>query len=375
MTRKAQKGFSLVELMVAILLASITAVVVLHVLTSYQRRTATLLGSNEAQINAAIGLYAIEKEVRMAGAGLTTSVAGPPTNPGGRLCGVLGVNMADDSGDVISSGAPLMPLRIIDGGAGPDTIEILRSDAPTGAAPVRLVQTMASADANISVDGRLGLVDGDLIMIGAPDGSKRCTMTRLGANPTAVGSLWTLQHELADYGANEVAYDVRDAIVNMGRYGLRRFTVLCNDGEIPSATNTCDLGWYDVLSQSIVDPADAELADLQSIAPQIVELQAQYGIAEGNRDTVTSWVNATAADGWEDPDEASSKQIKAVRIALVARAARDGNEVAPDTLVLWDDGDGNEMTLALDADQRRFRYQVLTVVVPLMNVIWADSIS
>lgn len=375
MNRKTQKGFSLVELMIAILLASITAVVVLHVLTSYQRRTATLLGSNEAQINAAVGLYALEKEIRMAGAGLTTSVAGPPSNPGGRLCGVLGVNMADDSGTIISSGAPLMPLRIIDGGAGPDVIEILRSDAPTGAAPVRLVQTMASPDANISVDGRLGLASGDRVMVGAADGSKRCTMTRISANPTAVGSLWTLQHALADYGADEVAYDVRDTLVNMGRYGLRRFTVLCNDGAVPSAANSCDLGWYDVLSQSIADHADATLADLESLAPQIVQLQAQYGIAEGNRDTVTGWVNATAADGWDSPDEVASKQIKAVRIALVARAAREGNEVAPESLVLWDDGAGNELTMDLDEQQRRFRYQVLTVVVPLMNVIWADSIT
>lgn len=375
MRRIPQKGFSLVELMIAILLASITAVVVLHVLTSYQRRTATLLGSNEAQINAAVALYALEKDIRMAGAGLTTAVAGPPANPGGRLCGVLGVNIADDDGNVISSGDdPLMPLRIIDGGAGPDTIEILRSDAATGAAPVRLVQNMSSADADISVDGRLGLTGGDLIMVGAPDGSKRCTMARLTEDPEEVGSLWVLKHGPADFGTDEVAYDVRDAVVNMGRYGLRRFSVLCHDDQPPSAANNCDLGWYDVLSQSIPNHDDATLSDLESLAPQIVQLQAQYGIAEGNRDTVTSWVNATGAT-WAAPSEAESKQIKAVRISLVARAAREGNEVAPASLVLWDDGDGNAFTMNLSAEERRFRYQVLTVVVPLVNVIWADSIT
>lgn len=372
MKRTSQKGFSLVELMVAILLASITAVVVLHVLTSYQRRTATLLGSNEAQINAAVALFSLEKDIRMAGAGLTTPVAGPASNPGGRLCGVLGVNIADDTGATIYSGEPLMPLRIIDGGDGPDTIEILRSDSAAGAAPARLVQTMSAPDADISVDGRLGLAAGDLIMVGAPDGSKRCTMMRLADAPTASGSLWRIKHNLGDFGANEVAYEVRDALVNMGRYGLRRFTVLCNDGALPSEGNNCDLGWYDALV--IPDPADATLADLVSLSPQIVELQAQYGIAEGNRDTVTDWVDATGA--WEDPDEGASKQIKAVRISVVARAAREGNEVAPASLVLWDDdGTDNDRNLVLNDEQRRFRYQVLTVVVPLMNVIWADSIT
>lgn len=373
MKRPSQRGFSLVELMIAILLASITAVVVLHVLTSYQRRTATLLGSNEAQINAAVALFSLEKDIRMAGAGLTTPVPGPASNPGGRLCGVLGVNIADDAGTLIYSDEPLMPLRIIDGGDGPDTIEILRSDSPAGAAPTRLVQTMSAADADINVDSRLGLADGDLIMVGAPDGSKRCTMMRLTdvSSPPA-SSLWTLKHDLGDFGTNEVTYEVRDALVNMGRYGLRRFTVLCNDGELPSAVNNCDLGWYDRLA---FDPDDVELADLVSLSPQIVELQAQYGIAEGNRDTVTSWVEATGSI-WENPDEEQAKQIKAVRISVVARAAREGSEVAPASLVLWDDdGTDNDRNLDLNDEQRRFRYQVLTVIVPLMNVIWADSIT
>lgn len=372
MKHDSQQGFSLVELMIAILLASITAIVVLHVLTSYQRRTATLLGSNEAQINAAVAVYSVEKEIRMAGAGLGTPVGGPAADPGGRLCGDLGINIADNDGGVLSSGAPLMPLRIIDGGVGPDSIEILRSDSQSGAAPARLVQTMASVDADIRVDALLGLSEGDLMMIGAPNGTKRCTMVRIADAPTANDSVWVLEHASGDFGANEVAYEVNDAVVNMGQYGVRRFSVLCNDGAAPSASNNCDIGWYDALD--VPDPADATLAVLNSLAPQIVELQAQYGIAEGNRDTVTSWVDAT--DDWAAPDADEVKQIKAVRLSLVARAARDGNEVAPAALGLWDDeGDDNDRSMALDDAQRRFRYQVLTVVVPLVNVIWADSIT
>jgi hypothetical protein len=39
--------------------------------------------------------------------------------------------------------------------------------------------------------------------------------------------------------------------------------------------------------------------------------------------------------------------------------------------VLWDAGLPSEKSRVLNAAERRYRYQVLTVVVPLINVIWA----
>jgi type IV pilus assembly protein PilW len=367
MTR--HKGFSLVELMIAILLASITAVVVLNVLTSYQRRTATLLGRNEAQINAAIALYSLEREVRMAGFG--------PGTPQGNLC-AAGINLGYD-GTLISDGGPMRPVRIIDGAAGgPDTIELFRSDAVSGAAPSRLVQNMADADANLVVDGRMGMAQGDLLLAGSMAGTKLCTLMQLTAAPAAVGSVWSLAHAAtseyndADF-TTPATYEVLDAVVNMGRYGVRRYGLVCNDDAAPAADNNCDLGWYDGLA--IPDP---DLADIESLAPQIVELQLQYGVSPvGTNPTVNEWVDATGA--WANPGLAAYQRIKAVRIAIVARANREGDEVAPAELVLWDD-DGDASTaadrrvVALDDQQRRFRYQVLTVVVPLINVIWADSI-
>ena len=69
--RHRHTGFSLIELMVAVTLAMITGLVVLQVLANYQTRKLTTAGRNDAQVNAALGLYTIEREVRMAGAGLT----------------------------------------------------------------------------------------------------------------------------------------------------------------------------------------------------------------------------------------------------------------------------------------------------------------
>lgn len=371
MSRFRQTGFSLIELMIAILLASITAIVVLNVLSNYQRRSVALVGRNDAQISAAVGIYAVEKEVRMAGAGLTL--------PNGQLCSV-GVNISYD-GDTVSNGAPLMPLRIIDGGTGPDSVEMIRSDSNFGVAPTRIVATMASSGAELDVDGLAGLAAEDLIMVGAPDGSKICTLMGM-TDATADGSGWDLEHASDTEGAalfnpadpstaftTPMAYDVRDVVVNMGTYGVRRYGVVCNDGLAPTASNNCDLGWYNPLA--IDTPT---LANISSLTPQIIELQAQYGIAPAGSQVVDEWVDATADSGtdWAAPSLANQARIKAVRISIVARGNQDGTEVAPASLVLWDDpGDDNDRVRALGAGERRFRYQVLTVVVPLINTIWA----
>lgn len=366
--RTRHSGFSLVELMIALLLASITAVVVLQVLTNYQARKSTTVGRNDAQMSAAVGLYALEKEVRMSGAGLTI--------PGGQLCNV-GVNLAY-GGAAVSNGATVTPVRIIDGGAGPDTIEVFRSNSDFGAAPTRLVQAMASAVGTLSVDGSAGLTQGDLIMVGAPDGSKICTLMQLSQDPTANGSGWILTHGsgASSYNpadptllfASAVTYDVRDKVINLGRYGVRRYSVVCSDGAAPAATNICDLGSYDALAK----PAPT-LADIASIAPQVIELQAQYGVAPAGSQKVSQWVDATGAT-WAAPALADQRRIKALRIALIARGRREGGPVAPASLRLWE-ADADMGTAAVDrplsADERRFRYQVLSVVVPLINTIWA----
>jgi type IV pilus assembly protein PilW len=367
--RKPNMGFSLVELMIAILLASITSIVVLQVLTSFQARKATTAGRNDAQIGAAVGIYALEKELRMAGAGLTT--------PTGQLC-AAGVNIFFN-GATVADGVPLMPVRVIDGGAGlPDTLEVIRSNSEFGAAPTRLVATMASNTGTLGIDSNAGLTDGDLMMVGASDGSKLCTLMQLTGAPAANGAGWVLTHGsgASDYNpadptaafTNPITYEVRDKVINMGRFGIRRFGVVCSDGAAPAADNNCDLGSYDALAF----PAPV-MADIASIAPQIIEVQAQYGVAPAGSQTVNDWVDATGGT-WAAPSLANQRRIKAVRIALIARGARDGQIVSPASLRLFE-ADAGMGTAAVDraltADEQHFRYQVLSVVVPLINIIWA----
>lgn len=361
-----QRGVSLVELMVAVVIAIITVLVVLEVLAVYDARKRTTSIGNDAEISAATGLFAIEREVRMAGAGLTL--------PNSLACNA-GVNLFFD-GATVSDGAVLAPLRIVDGGAGPDQIRVVRSNADFGPAPATIVTSMAAPDSDLLVDWNGGLAQGDIFLAGSPDGNKICTLMQLTRAPQASGSGFRLEHSSAssDYNPGNpgsafttaIRYDVGDSVTNLGRLGMRTFAVLCGDGAAPGLANACNLVTFDTLAT----PAPPTLADVESIATQVVDLQAQYGVAPANSQTVNAWVDATGGT-WAAPTVANLRRIKAVRLAIVTRGNLEREMVSPATLVLWDAGLATERTIALDNDQRRYRYKVLTVVVPLINVIWA----
>jgi len=99
--RNRNLGLSLVELMVAVTLALITIIVVMQVLSVYEARKRTTTVGNDAQISASVGVFMLDREIRMAGAGLTL--------PSGFAC-APGMNGFYD-GATFSDGAPRAPLR------------------------------------------------------------------------------------------------------------------------------------------------------------------------------------------------------------------------------------------------------------------------
>ena len=361
-----QRGFSLVELMVAVVLALLTVLVVMQVLSIYDARRRTTTAGNDAEISAAVGLFLVERDVRMAGAGLTL--------PSGFACN-LGINIYFD-GDVVSDAAMLMPVLITDGGAGPDTIQVSRSDSPFGVAPATIVKSMPTPSSILTVNSSAGLVEQDLFLVGAPDGNKICTLMQMTQDAQATGNGWNLNHNpgTSDFNppnpanvfTEAIRYDIGDVVVNLGRFGLRSFTVICDDDGVPATDNRCSLVGFDPLAA----PDPLTLADADALAAEVVDFQAQYGVAPAGSQDVDEWVDATGAT-WADPAPADIARIKAVRMVIVTRGNREPVMVSPEQLVLWDAGEPTELVRDLSDEERRYRYKVLTVVVPLINVIWA----
>jgi len=363
--RIAQRGVTLVELMVALVIGSIAALVIQQVVSVFEGQKRTSSGGSDAQVNGAVALFSIEREIRQAGYGLFGG--------DGSLC-PLGINIQYND-RTVSNGGTLRPVVVLDGGAGPDAIEFLRSDTDFAAVPSALVKNMTSASADITTDSAGGLVKGQTFLAVGKERDKLCTLMQMSQDPKKSGSGWDLQHSAGGqflYNpasptsafATAPAYAIGDYVVNMGNFVHGRYQVLC--GRLTEANPTLVAEPYTCMNTS-------------PLVDQIVDLQAQYGIAAAGSPQVTHWCNATAGSScgnWSNPDVDAVPRIRAVRIAVVARSVQYEKEpVSPASLALWEKVDAGDdpPSLALTDDDRHYRYKIFTTIVPVRNVIWGNG--
>jgi type IV pilus assembly protein PilW len=202
-------------------------------------------------------------------------------------------------------------------------------------------------------------------------GGKICTLMQMSKNPQKTGNGWDLQHNSGQYPYNPSnpnnvfavapTYEIGDAVVNMGNFVHGRFQVLCDrltevNPTMIAAPYTC--------------------ANATPLVDEIVDLQAQYGIAAAGSTQISEWCNATASSvcgNWSSPSAADVSRIRALRIAVVARSVQyEKEQVSPASLTLWEAGDAGDPppVRALTDDERHYRYKVFTTIVPIRNVIW-----
>src|SRR5690606_28484327 len=101
------------------------------------------------------------------------------------------------------------------------------------------------------------------------------------------------------------SYEIGDFVVNMGRFVHGRYQVLCDRLTEVDPTAV---------------PSPYTCANATPLVDQIVDLQAQYGIAAAGSTQITQWCNATAASAcgdWSNPGASEVPRIRAVRIAVV----------------------------------------------------------
>ena len=364
----------MVELMVGIVLTLIVVTIVMQALAIYENQKRATSGSSDSATNGMIALFQLKREARMAGFGLTS--------PTSLLC-PQGVNIYYD-GTTVSDSGTLMPVLISNGGSGlPDQIRFARSQSVYGIAPATIVKPMPSPSSIITADSSTQLKTGDLFMVvpgpNHTPPSDPCTLMQLSQDPQPTGNGWNYQHNPsylynpsnpANVFTTAPKYVVGDTVVAMGPFALTNFRILCSDNAAPSEQNSCDLVSYDTLTAgATINWANANLAH---IASQVVDLQAQYGIAPAGSDTVNQWVDATGS--WAAPGAADLRRIKAIRVAVIARSPKyEKTLVSPATLVLWDSGLSTQKSLALTAAQQHYRYRVYYQVMPMINMIWANS--
>lgn len=369
--RTSARGVTLIELMVGMVIGLLAVLVIAQVALLFEGQKRSTTGGSDAQVNGALSLQMLQRDLQMAGYGISTG--------SGAGCELRG------NRDGVSPpwhGQPMVPVRIVQGTdatrGSPDSIFVMLSGRPGTsfhALPVRLSRVHRKNDVSLGVDATVNLgaetaQAGDLLaLIPANTATSWCSVVEVTGTPAALAD--TIDH--AESGAwnqdatanirpgvsfTDVGYGVGDQFVNLGTLIYREYAL----GADTAA------GGGTALTMRSTDASNAAWSTAEVLYPQIVNLQAVYGIDTSATpdDVVDSWTTTapTTPAGWG--------AAIAVRVAVVARSSQYEKTEVTTTQPTWRPDGSTVETLPVDhlSDWRHYRYKVFEVVVPLRNLLW-----
>lgn len=388
-----QRGVTLVELMVGMLIGLLAVLVIAQVTTVYEGRKRTITAGSDAQVNGALALQTLQREVQTSGYGIAE---------GGAVgCRMVGLR----TGMTARFERTLAPVVITDGADGAaDSLDVLMSNHTDFALPTRVASNHLRGDSAfvISYNTGLGHRQGDL-MLAVPvptpepgDAERYCSLFNVSADPVAgsnrilheavSGSPWNQDATATIFPGRQttdLSYAANSLLLNLGTLVSRRFCIT-GLGDAGCDTPAAQVP-YQLRQLSFDSTTGQTTAD--DLFPQIVQLQAVYGID-------TSATPDQVADVWTATSPASTRdwrRVVAVRVAVVARSTqneqRPANAADPatttwttPTLPVWFPDGLTPEPLRVDKpplgtgdDWRHYRYKVFETVIPLRNQLWQPA--
>lgn len=419
-------GFGLIEVLIGMAIGLIAMVAIMQTMVVAESQRRSVTSGADSNTGSVIGSYLIERDLRMAGYGLTS------VSPSGALqvCGFGTVTLFNsarsantvptyDGTDPAANVAyvPFTPVSINPSGipagdAGTDTL-LVNYGGSDGNVSDRATITNPGGDAaSLTVTSRIQFHKGDLVLVAAPTGGSTCEVAEITELPgsgqcsaiagstnligrgagnfrsfwaNSAGGCQTIVSRFngnpsTGLGAN--AYD-GGRVYNLGPPDKIASRVYAVRNQV---LTMCDMVTHDCTAVASVNDS----AFWKPIAPGIVVMNVELGKITGyagNSAPVWTWdkVHPTTLAGWISsaarPDgQLASLGVAAVRLVLVARTdqyekeeVEFGAATVPDAAgdVIWArDSGGGSRTLSLTglANWKHYRYKVVEAKVPLRNV-------
>jgi type IV pilus assembly protein PilW len=350
------RGFSLVEIMVAVAIALIGVIVIFQVMSIWEERKRTTSSGSDAQVAGTIAMYNLDHDLRLAGMGFGLSTYMGCT-----------VQAYDTARGTPAFTFNLFPLEIIDGAAGaPDELRVLYGTSTTVVGNQAFTTSTATTK---KTTGRAGFNKGDLALVGG--NGTDCSLVEITENNNA--DALTMDHAVGAY-TNYLGQAVTARYNNpAGTAGTFSSGALHNFGPGNTLAGTTPpprprrntwairtnstLAWSDSLNDS---------STWFEVAEGIVDLQAQYGVDANNDNMIadTEWVTTTPAD-WT--------RVRAVRAAILARSQQYEKLAVTPNAPVWMGGAFVMSNLADGTAWQNYRYRVYEKVIPLRNLIWGTA--
>jgi type IV pilus assembly protein PilW len=375
----ALRGFTLVEVMVGVLIGMIAIIVIFQVFQVSDARKRTTSQGSDAQIAGTVAMFAVERDIRLAGYGF-----GPAASAaGGNLMG-CDVLVYDNQNPSVNFNLKLAPVVITQGAGGAsDTITVLWGN------PVKFshYETFAlSTDTTKVLKYRNGFDRADLAVVG---NGISCHLLEVTDNTNVDQK--TINHVAGTYLLEDgVTQKITRYDNPLGPGGMTFPTGgrIFNLGAYPRANEWKVLNGKLVITDLLhyLDTNGDAVNDWVEIADGVIDLQAEYGY-DGDGDGLvsdTEWTTATpAGTNWA--------KVLAIRVAILTRSAQyEQGYVAPNPawgtatagsclpqqcFVMTNlDGTAGTSTPADPAlSWKSYRYRVYEEVIPFRNVIWGAN--
>ena len=350
---KKSAGFSLVEIMVAMVVGLLGMIIMLQVYSNSERLKSATSGGNEAQNAGAIALYGLQRDIQQSGWGISAFNmigcnvqlrAGPPAVTLNTIAPVT-INHAAITGQDANTDTLLIAYGNSNGGQEGDTVT---AAPPTGLAGINLYAVASPNE--FAINDR---VIAETRVRPAPCNLVLDTVTTVaGANVTvATGLAGMTNGTLHNLGQapKVLAYAIRNGNLTLCDYTANDCGSAANNGDaaiwVPMANN-------------------------------IVSMKAQYGrdttaAMDGIVDTYDT-ATPTTACGWV--------KAASIRIALVARNSQSRQTAVTPAAPVWAGSSnlaaaaplpGNvadPIDLSADANWQSYRYKIFQTIVPIRNI-------
>jgi type IV pilus assembly protein PilW len=371
---RRSRGMSLVELMVGMAIGLIGITIITHLYLTNEKYKRSTSGAGTAQVNGAIALYTLERDIRMAGFGLNHSGAlgcscDKVANPD--CSSVQYYYNGTYSSPPGPAGGALPPLEfapvvITEWPDLPDTITLLYGNDPERMLPGKLTESMPQPSSEFKVDGTAGYSINDLVLV---TNGATCMLTQVTQVQTAAShlqhnpgtSLWNP----AGGGSALPAFPAGANLFNLGNPIWRTYSI--------EPVSKSKLQFMEVLTTGVIGGTAVPIID------DIVDLQAQYGKDTDDNGVVETWNNVTPTSG------AQWQQVLAVRVAVLARS---GNYERPSvaggaceattsaTRPKWGDAGALQdfpTLMVAGVLPSCYKYRVFETIIPLRNMIWRPA--
>lgn len=373
-SHRPTRGFTLVELMVALALGLVTTLIIAQVVINADGNRRTTISGSDAQVNGSVALYSISRDMQMAGYGLLSHAA------------ALGCPIRAKYGSNALISFTLAPVSIALDSTGNPTIRTLSAGRTGFSVPMSVTANHGASASAFTVASVLGVNEGDVMMalpatwsstngcaifqVTSVSGSNPLTTTSV---PHAVGTGASWNQDSSAGVMPSAGYTASSAfLMNLGRIVMREYSV-SNENLVMRELQ-----------------ADGTWGTPQTLASNVVSMRVLYGRdTSASRDGVVDVYDTntpTTADGWG--------RVLTIRVAVVTRSEQFEKEAVTSASPEWDVGTATTvsgtadctgsterqcLTLTLpgssgsDTTWQHYRYKVYDTVVPLRNVLWSAS--